>query len=137
MAASRSDWKSTPLPAQRQLLTIDRTYSPEEFSRLREGRVPQVMEDKWFVFYEEPWLHLHRSWTGHCIYQVRFEVTANGARPIEVWVNRDLQQHRGTDEHDVLLLALLLDGYAGRPTEDAWQRLEEAWRRLAPGAPNR
>jgi hypothetical protein len=110
------------LPAQRQAISLDRNYSADEFERLRDGVVPREMEDKWFSFYEDPWLFLHRSWTGYCIYQVRFELTASGARAVDALVNRDPQQYRGTDERDAILLALLLDGYAGRPTEDGWRR---------------
>jgi hypothetical protein len=128
MAATRSDWKTTPLPAQRQAIALERTYSSEEFARLQEGYIPREMEDKWFSFYEEPWLYLHRSWTGYCVYQARFELTASGARPVEMLANRDPQQYRGTDERDALLLGLLLDGYAGRPTEDGWRRYHDSLR---------
>ena len=31
------------------------------------------MDDKWAMFLEGNVLHLHRSWTGICIYQVTFE----------------------------------------------------------------
>ena len=122
MPATRGDWKTTSLPVQRQALALHRIYSADEFQRLQEGRVPHEMEDKWFVFCEDPWLYLHRSWTGFCVYQVRFERTASGARTAESLVNRDPKQYRGTDERDLLLLPLLLDGYAGRPTEDGWRR---------------
>ena len=128
MAATRDDWKTTPLPAQRQVIALDRTYSADEFKRLQEGQIPREMEDKWFSFYEEPWLYLHRSWTGYCVYQVRFQPTASGARTVESLANRDPEQYRGTDERDELLLALLLDGYAGRSTEDGWRRYQDSLR---------
>jgi hypothetical protein len=32
--------------------------------RSKAGFVPREMEDKWFVFSEEPWLFVHRSCTG-------------------------------------------------------------------------
>jgi hypothetical protein len=128
MAATRGDWKTKPLPAQRHAFSPDRNYSAEEFKRLQEGDIPREMEDKWFSFYEEPWLYLHRSWTGYCVYQVRFEVTASGARAVEALVNRNPRQYRGTDERDSLLLPLLLDGYAGRSTEDGWRRYLDSLR---------
>lgn len=119
MAAKRGDWKTTPLPGARQALPIERTYSRREFERVIEGKVPEQMEDKWFAFYEEPWFYHHRSWTGYCIFQERFERTARGARIVEAWVNRDPEQYRSTDARcDVLLLSLLLDRYAGRPIEE-------------------
>jgi hypothetical protein len=84
------------------------------------------MEDKWFAFYEDPWLHLHRSWIGFEIYQVRFEPTDGGHRAAEILVSRDPQQYTSTDgDADALFLAVLLDGYAGRDNKAAW----EAWER--------
>lgn len=123
MAATRDDWKSTPLPAARAAISLDRVYTAAESERICKGNVPQEMEDKWFAFYEEPWLHLHRSWTGFGIYQVRFESVDGGSRVAEVLVSRDPEQHMSTDStRDALLLAVLLDGYAGRDTEAAWEQ---------------
>jgi 8-oxo-dGTP diphosphatase len=123
MAATRDNWMTTPLPAARAAISIDRTYTAVEFERLKEGHVPQQMEDKWFTFYEVPWLYLHRSWTGFCVYQVRFEPVAVGARVAEVLVSRDADQYRGSDSTlDALLLGLLLDQYAGRDTKAGWEK---------------
>jgi len=120
MAAKREDWNAIPLPAARQALEIDRRYSPEEFARVSEGRIPREMEDKWFVFYEEPWLYLHRSWTGFCVFQVRFEREPEGVRIAEALANRDPEQYRVTDAtRDAQLLSTMIDGYAGRSTIDA------------------
>lgn len=81
------------------------------------------MEDKWFAFYEEPWLYLHRSWTGFGIYQVRFELTDGGHRVAEILVSRDPRQYTSTDgDADALVLAVLLDGYAGRDTKAAFEQ---------------
>jgi hypothetical protein len=98
MAATRNDWRITPLPEARASLVVDRAYSTAEFAQIKEGRIPEEMEDKWFVFYEEPWLYLHRSWTGYGIYQVRFEPTDDGARAREAVVNRDTEQYYRADD---------------------------------------
>ena len=120
---TRADWKTTPLPAAREAVALDRTYTAAEFERLKQGNVPKEMEDKWFAFFEEPWLYLHRSWTGFCIYQVRFVPASGGRRIAEVLVSRDPDQYRETDAgRDAQLVALLLDGYAGRDTEAGWKR---------------
>ena len=97
MAATRENWKTTPLPVARASISLDRSYTDAEFARIREGNVPQEMEDKWFAFDEEPWLSLHRSWTGFGIYQVRFEPAGEGTRVAEVLVSRDTEQYTGTD----------------------------------------
>jgi hypothetical protein len=100
MAASRDDWFTTPLPTAREAVVLDRTYSAAEFERRKEGHLPLAMEDRWFVFYDEPWLCLHRSWTGFCWFQVQF--------------------FRADSAGDSRLLATLLDCYAGRPSPDTW-----------------
>jgi hypothetical protein len=124
MAATRDDWSAEPLPVARAAIGLDRTYTVPEFERIREGNVPLDMDDKWFVFYEHPCLHLHRSWTGFGIFMVRFEGVADGgARVAEVLVSRDPEQYTSTDgPADALLLAALLDGYAGRDTKAVWQQ---------------
>ena len=39
---------------------------------IRQGMIPEVMEDKWFIYWKDDALFFHRSWTGFCIYVVRF-----------------------------------------------------------------
>lgn len=74
---------------QRERIAFDRTFTPEEFANIRVGRIPQAMEDKWFVFLENGWLYFHRSWTGYCICQVKIVETDTGWQVVEAWVNRD------------------------------------------------
>jgi hypothetical protein len=121
--ASRGDWKTKPLPAQHKAILLDRCYTPEEFNQIKAGLIPECMEHHWFIFYEAPCLFLHRSWTGFCVYHVRFELSAGGFLVTEVLVNRNPQQYRETNDHpDALLLAILLDGQAGRDTRSVWQQ---------------
>ena len=114
MNATRKDWKTTtPLPAARASLLLDRVYSIAEFADLKAGLRPRDMGTKWFIFYEEPWLYLHRAWTGHCIFQVRFETTPAGVRVVEALVNRDPKEYAGVDDiQDASLLGILMDRQA-------------------------
>jgi len=41
------------------------------------------MEDKWFIFLEDDWLYLHRSWTGTCVYKVQHHISGSGYPEIE------------------------------------------------------
>lgn len=72
-AVRREDWKIAPTPWRCEAVAVDAVFSLEKFSRIRMGLLPMRMEDKWFVFYEDPWLHLHRSWTGFHAVKARFE----------------------------------------------------------------
>lgn len=46
--------------------------SREEMQEIAKGYRPMDMNDKWVAFMENDRLFLHRSWTGHGIYEVRF-----------------------------------------------------------------
>ncbi|MGA0600511.1 hypothetical protein ACO2Q3_07380 [Caulobacter sp. KR2-114] len=79
MGACRESWESEPIVDARPL-PFSASYSAAEFDRIRQGLVPEVMEDKWFVYFEEPSLFLHRSWTGQGVYRVDFEAHDSGFR---------------------------------------------------------
>lgn len=108
MAANRHDWKCLPMPSSFSINAFDHTYTRDELERIKEGLVPQEMEDKWFIYFEEPWLFLHRSWTGHCIYQVRFEIDPDKARAVEIQINEDASQFNSSDKNYNLRLASFL-----------------------------
>lgn len=109
-AATRDSWKIKSMPEQRGRLQLDRTFSVEEYGRLRRGLVPEVMEDKWFIYLERDWLSFHRSWTGICIYRLRLELVRGTYRVAEAYVNRDPAQYQGTDDdYDRSLVMYLID----------------------------
>ncbi|MEH1868518.1 MAG: hypothetical protein V7K69_26460 [Nostoc sp.] len=113
--AKRDDWKTEEMPSASTNLTVEKVYSQEEFNRIAAGIIPEQMEDKWFIFYEAPWLYLHRSWTGFCIFKVRFQVLGESVKIVEVQVNRDPAEYSNTDdERDASMLEILLDSRAKR-----------------------
>ena len=68
------------------------------------------MDDKWFVFLENNWLYFHRSWTGACIYQVRFMPNGEKYNVTEAWVNRSFRQHKNIFKTlDKFLLGFLIN----------------------------
>lgn len=106
---TRDSWKTCEPPHLREGLRVQHSYSLEEFDQLKLGFEPQAMEDRWFVYFESPWLYFHRSWTGHCIYRVRFELDQGKATAVEAWVSRDSEQYRGTNSsYDGELLQFLI-----------------------------
>ncbi len=92
-AATRDSWRTTPMPAARVSLPFPLRLTSGEFERLRRGFIPDCMEDRWFVFHEDGWVHFHRSWTGYCIYQIRFEPEGGDVVAREAWASRDPQQY--------------------------------------------
>ena len=65
----KNDWKTFPMPAQRDTFLLSRHFSKQELSALQCGHIPEAMEDKWFWYMEGNTLFAHRSWTGysHCV----------------------------------------------------------------------
>ena len=76
-----SDWKNLPLPDKRVALTLNHTFTESEMAAIRNGVVPQQMEDKWFVYFADDALHFHRSWSGFCVYIARFAPASLSAQP--------------------------------------------------------
>jgi hypothetical protein len=116
-AAVRTSWKTLPLPEQREPLGATGFYSNADAAKMMLGLVPEVMEDKWFIFFEQGWLYFHRSWTGACIYGIRLNGAPAGVRVIDSWVNRNPHQYATTDtEYDRKLVAFLIDALLlGKP----------------------
>ena len=102
--------RSFPSVEHRANLALATAYSSLEFEHIRRGVAPQEMEDKWEITFEDPWLYFHRSWTGICVYGLRFERSAAGATVGESWVNRDEAQYRSTSiEYDQAMVRFLVD----------------------------
>ena len=96
--ATGDSWKISPLPDARARLAFANRYSAEDYARLACGFIPTSMDDRWFAYLAEGWLSFHRSWTGHCIYRVRFAREGEGYRAVEAWANRDPAQFRRADD---------------------------------------
>jgi len=77
---------------------------------IRRGLVPEQMEDKWFIFWEDDSLFFHRSWTGFCIYAVHFICDEEHCRMASAEANRDPAQYSmDLDERDTELISYLID----------------------------
>jgi hypothetical protein len=78
--------------------------------QIRKGLIPEQMEDKWFVFFENDRLYFHRSWTGYCIFEVAFAATNNAFVIGAAEVNREPTQYSATDDaYDARLLSFLIN----------------------------
>ncbi|MEO1134004.1 MAG: hypothetical protein AAFX40_15035 [Cyanobacteria bacterium J06639_1] len=107
--AQKSSWQTLAPPELREPLGYEHTFTSADAARLKLGLIPQAMEDKWFVYFEDGWLYLHRSWTGALIYWLRVEDCPAGIRVVESWVSRGSKHYRETDTaYDSLMLDFLL-----------------------------
>lgn len=113
--ALRSDFKTRPFPAKRVLIPFESEFSLEDMSKLIRGSIPRGMDEKWFFYFENSALHMHRSWTGFCIFRVHFALTSEGWFSTHIEANRHTGQYGSTDAAEDLrlvkdLLQMLADG---------------------------
>ncbi len=76
--AQRDDWENEPISMPQQISPTARIWTEEEMERIRRGYVPEMMEEKWFIFVEDNRLYAHRSWTGAGIYEATFAPVEGG-----------------------------------------------------------
>lgn len=106
MAATRDDWRRIPFTSGSPI-PFQATFSRQEWDRLREGLIPEAMEDKWFVYFEEPHLFLHRSWTGQPTYRVRLVPYDDGAAVAEALCVPEVLEESSA-EYEAKLLDFLI-----------------------------
>lgn len=107
--AQPGDWQATPFPGPTGPISLRRRFTADELRRLRRGLVPEAMEDRWFIVWADDALWFHRSWTGHCVFRVRFAADGDGFVVAEVIVNREPAQFHGSDASAVDTLNFMLD----------------------------
>ena len=105
--ARPGDWNVAPMPEARRDVASGRVFDAAEMARLREGLLPEEMEDKWLVVWNDGGLDVHRSWTGHHLFRATFEPAPFGERVARLTVNRDPAQFKtdDTDDDDRLIAA--------------------------------
>jgi hypothetical protein len=98
------------MPEECTVIGLDLRFTAGELEQMKRGVIPVEMEDKWFVYWQDDTLHFHRSWTGFCVYVVRFECDESGSRAVEATVNREPEQYRNTDDgYDASMVPYLID----------------------------
>lgn len=97
--ATKDSWESaTPLPKLYGILDLNFTLNEKQTKRIKQGFIPSFMDERWFFYFVDDILYQHRSWTGHCIYQIHFVKNGAGLRATHAEVNRDTGQYSGTDD---------------------------------------
>ena len=54
-------------------------FTADEYEVLVAGVIPCEMEDRWFVFFEQPYLYVHHSWNGELFFRVELAEATEGA----------------------------------------------------------
>lgn len=112
----KSDWKTLEMPQENEEFILECSLSNEDIELIKEGFLPKEMEDKWFMYYEDDKLFIHRSWTGYCIYIVDM----SEMNKLKVIVNRDPEQHKETDvERDKIMVNIQLNSLLNKRGQNA------------------
>jgi hypothetical protein len=108
--AKKDDWQNVPLPEAKKVLLYKREFTKEEMDLMQVGILPNQMEDKWFIYFDDNVLHFHRSWTGTEIFQLVF-ISVDSHYVVEsAIVNREpTQYNQQDDDFDIKLLDYLID----------------------------
>lgn len=120
--AKKTDWDTEDMPKEQGSFVLRRHFSAEEIENLKCGNVPQEMEDKWFWYMEGNTLYAHRSWSGNCIFTIRFDFDTDEHL---VTVNQNREQCRLSMEEAEDQIRRLLDWWE-KPEYDYYHEwLEE------------
>lgn len=106
----------------------DRVWTDEDWDRIQRGYRARDMDEKWNVFVEGDVLFMHRSWTGHGVYEVSFAPAAGrGRRIASAVVEADGERYRNMgDEYDCLMMELIISAIVlGEPAAELRAALVE------------
>lgn len=96
--ARSTNWKTSSFPSQYSTLYFCRDFTINQMKQIENGVIPQQMEDKWFIYFENEILYLHRSWTGFCIYKAHFHKSDKSYKLTHAEVNRNTKQYSEIDD---------------------------------------
>ena len=83
-----------------------------QIERISKGLIPQAMEDKWFIYFEEPYLFLHRSWTGQPVFKLKFVESPIGYSVSEALLSADIaKENKGEIEYQGKLALFLVSNF--------------------------
>ena len=108
--ATPVDWRAVPLPHARRKLDFQREFTAEQVALMLRGLMPLGLDEGWFAWMDDGWLHIHRSWTGYEIYRLCLEPPKTPAEPwqvAQVWVNARDDQHTPEPDEAQALNSLL------------------------------
>ena len=104
--AKRDSWKFNPVNKP-VLLKYNLVLSFDKWNLLKQGLVPKVMEDRWFVFLEDNIVYFVRSWTGNCIFTVEIKIMEdNNVLLHKVKMEEDKNIYRGDSPAETLELLI-------------------------------
>ena len=109
-AAQAADWNIKPIPTDMYSINCKLQYTDKQFDMMKKGAIPEEMEEKWFIYYNNSNLYIYRSWSGICVFIVKFsdkivsEIMVNPDKDFNLPVKEEIPEYV-----DRLINNLLLD----------------------------
>ena len=102
--ATRKSHNVYPFSRKRALIPFERSFTVEDFERVKLGVIPQEMEDHWFIFFESRRQNIYfvRSWTGFCAYVAHVEQINDNPRIAKAWASRQYGSADVKDDAEIL-----------------------------------
>ena len=100
--ATKERWNNTPItnPKLVNLYEIapdlKLEFSEEQYQQLQKGLIPEQMEDKWYIYFEDNWLYFHRSWTGNGVYRTQI-IKEQGDQEDRIYKIKEFYVERNTE----------------------------------------
>ena len=95
--ASRTLWETKEIDLPKSI-SLKILFTPRQFNLIKQGLIPHQMEDKWFIFYENGFLYMHRSWTGFGMYKAEI-IKKDGYYAIdEIIAERNKEKNSNEDD---------------------------------------
>lgn len=105
---TRQDFKRLhEMPASNITVPVEHRYNDADLTKIMAGFRATDMDQRWNLYYEHDKLHMHRSWTGHCIYIAQFVPSMGGGATLtNLTISTDLVQHVNVDAESATETAL-------------------------------
>jgi ADP-ribosyl-[dinitrogen reductase] hydrolase len=91
--ASKSKWNTIPMTNPKKL-DVSISLNIEQLNKLKLGLIPNEMEDKWFAYFHNEYIHFHRSWTGYEIFKAKINTNDKGYQINEFWVEQNPEKYK-------------------------------------------
>ena len=109
--ATKDSWNIEPMPDKHTTIPMDETIPSAAMQIVKNGHIPEAMEDRWFMYCDDTTIRYYRSWTGFCIYIAKYSDNGTECKITELTVNRDPDQYSCTDDReDAEMFISLLTG---------------------------
>ncbi len=87
------------MPLLTKEISVDIKLSAREFNKVQAGFSPKSMDDRWFIYYDDHKIYMHRSLSGCCIYTAEILQEKEKYSIQQIIANRDPSEYKETEDN--------------------------------------